>query len=93
MLIRETVEHIAHLARLSFTEDELTQQTEQLDMIIDMMAILDEIDTEGVSPLNHVLELSNIYREDQVTESVDREAALSNGPEVAAGMFQVPKIV
>ncbi len=85
MLTRETVEHIAHLARLSFTEDELTQQTEQLDMIIDMMAILDEIDTEGVSPLNHVLELSNIYREDQVTESVDREAALSNGPEVAAG--------
>lgn len=93
MLTRETVEHIAHLARLSFTEDELTQQTEQLDMIIDMMAILDEIDTEGVSPLNHVLELSNVYREDQVTESVDREAALSNEPEVAAGMFQVPKIV
>ncbi|MFM9413134.1 Asp-tRNA(Asn)/Glu-tRNA(Gln) amidotransferase subunit GatC [Peptococcus simiae] len=93
MLTKETVEHIAHLARLSFSEAEIEDQLKQLDMIIDMMDILTTIDTEGVPPLNHVLELSNVYREDEVQDSLPREEALANGPEVAAGMFQVPKIV
>ncbi|MEE0546849.1 MAG: Asp-tRNA(Asn)/Glu-tRNA(Gln) amidotransferase subunit GatC [Peptococcaceae bacterium] len=93
MLTKEAVERVAHLSRLEFTEDELEKQYEQLGSIIDMMDSLSEIDTTDVTPLNHVMDLQNVFREDIVHESMGVEKVLSNAPSENENMFQVPKIV
>lgn len=93
MLTREAVERVAHLSRLEFTEEELTEQFAQLQSIIEMMDSLSEIDTEGVAPLNHVMDIENVFREDTVHESMGTEKVLANAPEENENMFQVPKIV
>ena len=93
MLTKEAVERVAHLSRLEFTEDELEKQYEQLGSIIGMMDSLSEIDTTDVTPLNHVMDLQNVFREDIVHESMGVEKVLSNAPSENENMFQVPKIV
>ena len=93
MLTKEAVERVAHLSRLEFTEDVLEKQYEQLGSIIDMMDSLSEIDTTDVTPLNHVMDLQNVFREDIVHESMGVEKVLSNAPSENENMFQVPKIV
>ncbi len=93
MLTREAVERVAHLSRLEFTEDELDKQFEQLGSIIEMMDSLSEIDTTDVTPLNHVMDINNVFREDVVHESMGAEKVLANAPEENENMFQVPKIV
>lgn len=93
MLTKEAVERVAHLSRLEFTEDELEKKYEQLGSIIDMMDSLSEIDTTDVTPLNHVMDLQNVFREDIVHESMGVEKVLSNAPSENENMFQVPKIV
>lgn len=93
MLTREAVERVAHLSRLEFTEEDLTEQFAQLQSIIEMMDSLSEIDTEGVAPLNHVMDIENVFREDTVHESMGAEKVLANAPEENENMFQVPKIV
>lgn len=93
MLTRDAVERVAHLSRLEFTEEELDAQFTQLGHIIEMMDSLSEIDTEGVTPLNHVMDIHNVFREDIVHESMGAEKVLANAPEENENMFQVPKIV
>ncbi len=93
MLTKEAVERVAHLSRLEFSEEELEKQFEQLGSIIDMMDSLSEIDTTDVSPLNHVMDIQNVFRQDDVHESMGVEKVLSNAPSENENMFQVPKIV
>lgn len=93
MLTREAVARVAHLSRLEFTDEELDKQFEQLGAIIEMMDSLAEIDTEGVTPLNHVMDIHNVFREDTVHESMGAEKVLANAPAESENMFQVPKIV
>lgn len=93
MLTKEAVERVAHLSRLEFSEEELEKQFEQLGSIIDMMDSLSEIDTTDVTPLNHVMDVQNVFRQDDVHESMGVEKVLSNAPSENENMFQVPKIV
>lgn len=93
MISKEVVEKVAKLSRLSLEEDEIAQYAEQLNQILDTMEGLQQIDTEGVAPLAHVLPIENVFREDEVGECFTQEKALANAPEQADGMFQVPKIV
>ncbi len=93
MLTKEAVERVAHLSRLEFSEEELEKQFEQLGSIIDMMDSLSEIDTTDVTPLNHVMDIQNVFRQDDVHESMGVEKVLSNAPSENENMFQVPKIV
>lgn len=93
MLTKEAVERVAHLSRLEFTEEELEKQFEQLGSIIEMMDSLSEIDTTDVTPLNHVMDIHNVFREDEVHESMGAKKVLANAPEENENMFQVPKIV
>lgn len=93
MLTKEAVERVAHLSRLEFSEEELEKQFEQLGSIIDMMDSLSEIDTTDVAPLNHVMDVQNVFRQDDVHESMGVEKVLSNAPSENENMFQVPKIV
>ncbi|SFE62609.1 aspartyl/glutamyl-tRNA(Asn/Gln) amidotransferase subunit C [Bacillus sp. OV194] len=88
---KDQVKHVAHLARLSVSEEEVDMFTEQLDAIIGFAEELNELDTENIEPTTHVLELKNVLREDAVKESVTREEALKNAPDQRDGQFKVPK--
>ncbi|MGG1572586.1 Asp-tRNA(Asn)/Glu-tRNA(Gln) amidotransferase subunit GatC [Fictibacillus sp. NRS-1165] len=88
---KDQVKHVAHLARLSVSEEEVDMFTEQLDAIIGFAEELNELDTENIEPTTHVLELKNVLREDTVRESVSRADALKNAPEQRDGQFKVPK--
>ncbi len=93
MLTREMVQKIAHLARLEFTDSELDEQLEQLNMIVDMMDGLSKINTDNIEPLNHVMDITNVFREDIVEKGMPLEEVFQNAPEETDDMFQVPRIV
>ena len=87
------VAHVALLSRLDFADGEMEKFTVQLDDILTYAEVLTKLDTEGVQPTAHVLQLRNVFREDVVRPSLDREAALHNAPLAEDGCFKVPKIV
>ncbi|MDO4280821.1 MAG: Asp-tRNA(Asn)/Glu-tRNA(Gln) amidotransferase subunit GatC [Peptococcaceae bacterium] len=93
MLTKEAVARVAQLSRLSFTDEELEAQFKQLESIIEMMDSLSEIDTTDVTPQNHVMDINNVFRDDEVQEGMGVEKVLANAPEASENMFQVPKIV
>ena len=90
---KKEVEHVAHLARLTLTDEELEKMTGQLDNILSYVAKLDELDTSQVAPTTHVFSVSNAFREDVEKESLPQAEALKNGPQHNGAMFQVPKII
>ena len=90
---REQVEKTALLARLKLSESELTTFTSQLTSLLDYVAILDEVDTEGVEPMAHAVEVSNVFREDTPTDSLPRDDALANAPQSDGECFLVPPIL
>jgi len=87
------VEHVAHLARLSFSDDEKVRLTKELNSILEYMDQLNTLDTSGVEPLEHVIQLQNVFREDVVTPGVTREEALKNAPAHSEEFFKVPKVI
>lgn len=87
------VEHIAELARLEFTPQEKEKFTHQLNEILQYMEKLNELDTSDVEPLSHVIELSNVFREDVVIPSIPTEDALKNAPATKDSLFRVPKVI
>ena len=86
------VEHIAMLARLSFSEPEKEKFTHELNRILAAMEKLNELDTGGVTPLAHVVDLTPLLRDDRVQPSLDRGEALRNAPKVRDGFFSVPRV-
>jgi aspartyl-tRNA(Asn)/glutamyl-tRNA(Gln) amidotransferase subunit C len=90
---RKEVEHIAELARLKFSEEELDNFTEQLNQILAYVQKLNELDTENVEPLSHPVEGVNAFREDKVEGSVPRKEALKNAPAKDDQFFKVPKVI
>ncbi len=87
------VSHIAHLARLSITHEECELFVSQLSDILTHIKKLEELDTSGVEPTSHVLEIVNVQREDVVRESLSVDEALSNAPDRHEGFYRVPKII
>ena len=92
-LTRADVEHVAYLARLGLTEEELARLEGQLNHILDQYAKLAELDTDAIPPTAQTIELENILREDVVTPSLPHEAALANAPERDGDFFVVPAIL
>ena len=90
---RKDVEHIAELARLKFSGEELENFTEQLNEILSYIEKLNELDTENVNPLSHPVEGENVFRKDVVKPSVKREEALKNAPDSDDEFFKVPKVI
>lgn len=93
VLSEEEVQHIAWLARIKLSEEEKKLFTSQLNTIIEYFHIINEIDTEGVKPTLHILDLANVSREDTVKASMPVETALANAPNKENGYFKAPKIV
>ena len=90
---RKDVEHIAELARLNFKEEEAEDFTVQLNKILAYMEQLNELDTGKTEPLLHPVERNNVFREDKVKASIDREEALKNAPARDDEFFRVPKVI
>jgi aspartyl-tRNA(Asn)/glutamyl-tRNA(Gln) amidotransferase subunit C len=89
----QEVEHVAKLARLELSDREKEKLTDQLSNILTYVEKLNELDTKGVEPTSHVLDISNVMRNDEPGESLTQERALANAPEKAAGHYKVPKII
>ena len=92
-ITRKEVEHVADLARLNLSEEELERMTGQLGTILSYVAKLDELDTSGVAATTHAFSITNAFREDEVRESLPRDEALANGPKQNGEAFIVPKII
>jgi len=94
MAIREEqAKHVATLAKLSFSEDELRQFTEQLGEIIDLVETLEEVDTTDVALTSNVSDAINVIREDQPINDTDRDELMKNAPESENGFIKVPAIL
>ena len=87
------VAKVALLARLRVSPDELATFTGQLNSIVDYVAHLQEVDTEGVEPLAHGIEVRNVFRDDVRGEPLSREDALANAPKRNANGFLVPAVL
>jgi aspartyl-tRNA(Asn)/glutamyl-tRNA(Gln) amidotransferase subunit C len=92
-LSRETVAHVAKLARLDVTEQELERFTEQLGAVLEHAADIEKLDTAGVPPTAHPLPLENVLRDDEVEPSLDRAEVLGQAPSVEDNRFRVPRIL
>jgi aspartyl-tRNA(Asn)/glutamyl-tRNA(Gln) amidotransferase subunit C len=92
-LSRADVEHVAHLARLGLTEDELARLEGQLNHILDQYEKLAEVDTDAIPPTAQTIELENILREDVARPSMDPERVLANAPARDGDFFVVPAIL
>ena len=92
-LSRSDVEHVAHLARLGLTTDELSLLEGQLNHILDQYTKLAELDTEAIPPTAQTIELENILRDDVATPSLPVDEVLRNAPESSGGFVVVPPIL
>ena len=90
-LTRADVEHVAHLARLGLTEEELARLEGQLNHILDQYAILATLDTEHIPPTAQTIELENILRDDAVSRRLTVDDALANAPERTATTSSCPR--
>jgi len=88
----EEVKHIAELAHIELTKEEEALFTEQFNRILEYFSKIDEVDTENVPPTYHVINLVNVYREDEIQESPIRDP-LRNAPKREDGFFKSPRIV
>lgn len=89
----EEVVQVASLARLEFSPAELDLLTNQLDAILERVEQLNELDTSAVEPTSHAVPLENVFRDDEVRDSLGVEQALRNAPLQAQDCFVVPKVI
>lgn len=87
----EQIKHVASLARLKLTDDEV--KSLNMEAVIEFADKLSELDTLDTAPTNHISDIYNVFREDEVVESFDRDDILKNAPQKARGCVLVPKVV
>jgi aspartyl-tRNA(Asn)/glutamyl-tRNA(Gln) amidotransferase subunit C len=92
-LTEKDIEHVASLARLNLAPEQKTKMTNELANIINFADKLNELDTTGVEPTAHILDISNVFRKDEVRPSFDREDIIANAPTHEDGCVKVPKVV
>lgn len=85
----ELVRSLAELSRVGITDEEVIAFGGQLDAIIESVSALQEVDTEGVEPTGHAIDVTNVYREDSDRESYGRDEMLSNAPAAQEGYVRV----
>jgi aspartyl-tRNA(Asn)/glutamyl-tRNA(Gln) amidotransferase subunit C len=87
---REQVLHVARLARLALSDEEIKRMSGELPAILEHVERMNELDLEGVEPTSHVVALVNVLRPDEPRPSWDRERVLEGAPEPSDGAFRVP---
>jgi aspartyl-tRNA(Asn)/glutamyl-tRNA(Gln) amidotransferase subunit C len=87
---REQVLHVARLARLALSEEEIERMSRELPAILEHVERMNELDLEGVEPTSHVVALENVLRADEPRPSWDRDRILEGAPDPSDGAFRVP---
>ena len=90
MIDRDEVRHIARLARLELTDEEVDRMAAELGRVLEHIAHIGELDLEGVPPTSHVVAVGNALRPDEPVPSLPRERVLADAPAVVADGFAVP---
>jgi len=90
---RDEVAHLARLARLAVTPDELDMFAGQLDVILRSVAAVSEVAADDIPPTSHAVPLTNVFREDVVRPGLSQRQALSGAPSTEDGRFRVPRIL
>jgi len=90
MIDRDQVLHVARLARLRLTDEELARMPGELSKILEHVEKMGELDLDGIEPTTHVVDLTNVLREDVPRPCLPRERALAGAPDPADGGFRVP---
>ncbi len=93
MIDKKTVEHVAVLARIKLTEEETERFAKDFKDILDTFSSLNEVDTEGVRPSFHPIEMKNVMREDKEEKSLSQEDALANAEQKQDKLFKGPRAV
>lgn len=92
-LTRDEVAHLAYLARLEVTDDELDRYSGQLDVILSSVAAVSAVAHQDIEPTSHAVPLVNVFREDVVRPGLTAEQALASAPAAEANRFRVPQIL
>jgi aspartyl-tRNA(Asn)/glutamyl-tRNA(Gln) amidotransferase subunit C len=92
-ITRDDVAHVARLARLTLSDDELDTFTGQLASILDHAADVEALDLDDVAPTSHPYPLENVVRPDEVRPCLDRDEVLAEAPASEDGMFRVPPVL
>ena len=92
-ITREEVAHLARLARIELSDDELDHLAPQLDQIIGLVAQVSDVAAEDIPPTSHSVPLTNVFRDDVVEPCLPQAEALAGAPDVADGRFRVPRIL
>ncbi len=92
-LSRDEVAHLARLARLAVTDEELDRFADQLDAVLDAVARVGEAAAEDVPPMTHAVPMTNVTRPDEVTPCLPRDEVLAQAPAAEDGRFRVPRIL
>ncbi|TDP76234.1 aspartyl/glutamyl-tRNA(Asn/Gln) amidotransferase subunit C [Brachybacterium sp. AG952] len=90
---RDDVARLADLARIQLTEEEIARFAGEFDSIMDAVASVSEVASEDVPATSHPIAMTNVFREDVVTETLTQEEALAGAPDVQDGRFAVPQIL
>ncbi len=92
-ITREQVQHVARLARLSLSDDEVAMFTGQMADILAYVEKLNELNTDGIVPTSHAVPMENAFRDDVVRPPIGADAALANAPDRIDDFFRVPKVI
>jgi len=92
-ITRDEVAHLARLARLAVTDEELDVFAGQLDVILGSVARVAEVAADDIPPTTHAVPLTNVLRPDEVRPSLPRDTVLSQAPSAEGGRFRVPRIL
>jgi aspartyl-tRNA(Asn)/glutamyl-tRNA(Gln) amidotransferase subunit C len=87
----ETIEYVGILAKLELSDEEKEQAKKDMSNMLEYVSKLNELDTENVEAMSHAFDVKNVFREDVVTNTEDRENLLANAPEQKDGCYKVPK--
>ncbi|HEV7846180.1 MAG TPA: Asp-tRNA(Asn)/Glu-tRNA(Gln) amidotransferase subunit GatC [Thermoleophilaceae bacterium] len=90
MIDRDQVLHVAKLARLRLDDDEVDRMPAELSKILEHVETMNELDLDGIEPTSHVVDLTNVLREDVPRPGLDRETALEQAPDATDSGFRVP---
>jgi aspartyl-tRNA(Asn)/glutamyl-tRNA(Gln) amidotransferase subunit C len=90
---RDDVAHLARLARLALSDDELDHFAGQLEVILGSVARVGEVAADDIPPTSHAIPLTNVFREDEVTPSLSTDEVLAAAPAAEDGRFRVPRIL
>ena len=87
------VRYVAHLARMTLSDEEATLFQQQLELVLGHVRKLGELDVDGVEPTQHAVPVHNVFRADEVASSLPHEQVMANAPQSRNGLFMVPKIL